>query len=137
MAYVLDASFAASWFLPDEASEAADEALAAVLSNSPVVPSLFRHELRNLLLAAERRNRLTRSDVDEALAMVSTLPIAVRTADDDRDVLSLARKHVLTAYDAAYLALALAERLPLATLDKRLAQAARAEKAALLGPLAR
>jgi predicted nucleic acid-binding protein len=137
MAYVLDASFAASWFLPDEASEAADEALAAVLSNSPVVPSLFRQELRNLLLAAERRNRLTRSDVDEALAMVSTLPIAVRTADDDRDVLSLARKHVLTAYDAAYLALALAERLPLATLDKRLAQAARAEKAALLGPLAR
>ena len=69
--------------------------------------------------------------------MVSTLPIAVRTADDDLDVLSLARKHVLTAYDAAYLALALAERLPLATLDKRLAQAARAEKAGLLGPLAR
>jgi predicted nucleic acid-binding protein len=137
MAYVLDASFAASWFLPDEASEAADEALVEVLSNLPVVPPLFRHELRNLLLAAERRNRLTRSDVDEALAMVSTLPIAVRTADDDRDVLSLARKHVLSAYDAAYLALALAERLPLATLDKRLAQAARAEKAALLGPLAR
>ena len=136
MAYVLDASLAAAWFLPDEASDAADRLLADVLANSPVVPSLFRDELRNLLLFAERRNRLTLSDVDEALVMVSTLPIAVRDAGDDCDVLNLARKYALTAYDAAYLTLALAERLPLATLDKKLAEAARTEGAALIGPLA-
>jgi predicted nucleic acid-binding protein len=136
MAYVLDASLAAAWFLPDEASEAADRLLGDVLSNSPVVPSLFRHELRNLLLYAERRGRLAASDVDEALMKLATLPIAVRDADSDCDILNLARRYALTAYDAAYLALALAERLPLATLDKRLAEAARAEKAAILGPLA-
>ena len=135
-AYVLDASLAAAWFLPDEASEAADGLLGNVLADSPVVPSLFRHELRNLLLFAERRGRLAASDVDEALVKVSTLPIAVREADGDRDILNLARKYALTAYDAAYLELAMREHAPLATLDKRLAAAAAAERVAVLGPLA-
>ncbi|RBP14271.1 putative nucleic acid-binding protein [Roseiarcus fermentans] len=135
MAYVLDASFAASWFLPDEASEATDKLLSKVIENRPVVPGLFRHELLNVLLTAERRGRVTAADVDGALATVSTLPISVSAAADDRAVLRLARAHALTAYDATYLALALAERLPLATLDKRLAKAALGENVALLGPV--
>jgi len=45
-------------------------------------------------------------------------------------------KHGLTGYDAAYLALALDRGLPLATLDKPLAAAARAEEVPILGPLA-
>jgi predicted nucleic acid-binding protein len=40
----------------------------------------------------------------------------------------------LSAYDAAYLALALLEGLPLATLDRRLAEAARAEQVIVFGP---
>ena len=57
-------------------------------------------------------------------------------AGDGREIASLAFKHGLTTYDAAYLALALDEGLPLATLDKELAAAARAEKVPILGPLA-
>ena len=135
-AYVLDASLAAAWFLPDEASDAADRLLGDALADAPVVPSLFRHELRNLLLVAERRGRLAAADVDEALIRLAALPIAVRDGGDDRQVVNLARKYALTAYDAAYLELALREGAPLATLDKRLAEAARAEKARLIGPLA-
>jgi predicted nucleic acid-binding protein len=48
----------------------------------------------------------------------------------------LASRYGVSGYDASHLALALAERLPLATLDKRLAEAARTEKAPLIGPLA-
>jgi predicted nucleic acid-binding protein len=44
----------------------------------------------------------------------------------------LAVKHGLSAYDAAYLALALAARLPLATFDRRLRDAAKAEGVAVL-----
>ncbi len=135
-AYVLDASLAAAWFLPDEASDAADRLLGDALADSPVVPSLFRHELRNLLLFAERRGRLAAADVDEALIKLATLPIAVRDGGDDRAVVNLARKYALTAYDAAYLELALREGAPLATLDKPLAAAATAESVAVLGPLA-
>ena len=47
-------------------------------------------------------------------------------------VVQLALKHRLTAYDAVYLALALSERRPLATLDKALRAAAAAEGIALL-----
>ncbi len=50
----------------------------------------------------------------------------------DRNVLDLARRHNLTAYDAAYLEVAGRLRLPLATLDRRLQAAAAAEGAALL-----
>ena len=88
------------------------------------------------MLVAERRGRLAAADVDEALIRLAALPIAVRDGGDDRQVVNLARKYALTAYDAAYLELALREGAPLATLDKRLAEAARAEKARLIGPLA-
>ena len=60
----------------------------------------------------------------------------MRGAGDGRVIAHLAFKHGLTTYDATYLALALAEGLPLATLDRQLAAAARAEKVPILGPLA-
>jgi predicted nucleic acid-binding protein len=47
--------------------------------------------------------------------------------------LTLARRHRLTVYDAAYLELALREALPMATLDEALASAARAEGVSLVG----
>lgn len=47
-------------------------------------------------------------------------------------VLTLAERHKLTAYDAAYLALALETRMPLATLDKQLIAAATQENVPLL-----
>jgi predicted nucleic acid-binding protein len=48
-------------------------------------------------------------------------------------VLSLARRHRLTVYDAAYLELAQRETVPLATLDRVLTDAARSERVALIG----
>ncbi|MCF6370567.1 PIN domain-containing protein [Rhizobium halophilum] len=46
---------------------------------------------------------------------------------DDQVILTLAERHSLTAYDAAYLALALERQLPLATLDRKLTKAAQSE----------
>ena len=48
-------------------------------------------------------------------------------------VLALARTHRLTVYDAAYLELALRVDAPLATLDRKLAAAARAAGVPLVG----
>ena len=47
-------------------------------------------------------------------------------------MLALAREHRLTVYDAAYLELALRADVPLATLDRQLAAAARAAAVPLL-----
>ena len=54
---------------------------------------------------------------------------------NDRLVFDLATRHRLTGYDASYLALAVHEGRALATLDRKLAQAARHEKVEMLGPL--
>lgn len=47
--------------------------------------------------------------------------------------MSLDRHHRLTVYDAAYLQLAVRQVLPLATLDRDLTRAARAEGVGLIG----
>lgn len=50
--------------------------------------------------------------------------------------LLLASSHVISAYDAAYLSLALNRNVPLVTLDRKLANAARKEGLTVLGPFA-
>ena len=66
------------------------------------------------------------------VAFLSQLPIGLDSLPDDEPVMTLARKHGLTFYDAAYLELAKREAIPLATLDKELVKAARAEDVPLV-----
>jgi predicted nucleic acid-binding protein len=61
------------------------------------------------------------------------LAITIDASPNEFQVLTLARRHRLTVYDAAYLERAGREALPLATLDEGLAAAARAEQVALIG----
>jgi predicted nucleic acid-binding protein len=58
----------------------------------------------------------------------------VQTCEQDefRFFSSASRKHRLSVYDAAYLELARREGLPMATLDRDLAGAARAESVPLI-----
>jgi predicted nucleic acid-binding protein len=77
----------------------------------------------------ERRQRSTEAQAARWLAYLGCLPIAVDVETNDRawgDVLSLARAHRLSAYDAAYLELAHRRHLPLATMDDKLKAAASA-----------
>ncbi len=137
MSFVVDISLAAAWILPDEASPEGDRLLDGLQgSGVATVPSLFWYEARSLLTTAERRGRIDLGAAALHMAVVRRLPIVDKGIGDDGRVLDLARSRNLSAYDATYLALALAERLPLATLDRRLAEAARAEGVTILGPLA-
>jgi len=93
-----------------------------------VVPSLWFLEITNVLLQAERRNRITASDATTQLELLRLLPISVEHSTQVKafnSIITLARIEGLTSYDAAYLELAIRQGLPLATLDKRLAQAAK------------
>jgi predicted nucleic acid-binding protein len=131
---VMDASIAAAWLLPGRDSDAA-EALIARLAGRPPVPSLFWHEARSILVMAERRGRIVAGEAVAAMGRLRRLPLEDAGGCSDSAVLALATAHGLTAYDAAYLVLAQERELPLATLDQKLAQAARREGVALLGPL--
>jgi predicted nucleic acid-binding protein len=96
-----------------------------------VVPALWWFEVRNVLVINERRSRITERETTRFLQEIADLA-AVDRSPDETAVMSLARRHRLTVYDAAYLELALRERLPLATLDSALAMAARSEGVAVL-----
>lgn len=133
MPFVVDASVAACWFMPDERHPAAEAAYRRIARDSAVAPVLWWYELRNMLIVSERRGRLESSKTAHVLRLLKGLPVAV-DADVEEDMLmQLARRHRLTVYDAAYLELALRRNYPLATLDAALSTAARAERIALIG----
>jgi predicted nucleic acid-binding protein len=136
MAFVVDASVAATWMLPDEHNDAAERLIADLQSAPGLVPSLFWFEARNLFLMAERRGRVAAGEAVATMQRLRRLPLQDAGSGSDTAVLELAITHNLTPYDASYLALALDRKLPLATCDKRLAEAARREAIELVGPLA-
>ena len=124
----VDASIALTWCFEDEVTEATEAIGTRVDSEGAVVPNLWRLEVANALLLAERRGRLKRSDMEQRLELLAALPI---TIDGDTashawtDTLLLARAERLTLYDAAYLELAVRRDVELATLDRELRRAAR------------
>ena len=71
MAFVLDASVAAAWVLPDEDAGVADVALDRLGAETAKVPGLFWRELRNLLLSAERRGRIDGGYADTSMARIN------------------------------------------------------------------
>ncbi|QLE60039.1 type II toxin-antitoxin system VapC family toxin [Nostoc sp. TCL26-01] len=127
MQFVLDCSVAISWCLVDENNDYANGILAMMPDAEAFVPGIWSLEIANVLLVAERRNRMTTEQSSEAIALLQSLLILVDTATDANALdatLMLGRQEGLAAYDAAYLELALRLGLPLATIDTRLAQAA-------------
>lgn len=130
--FVLDASIVLTWCFPDEKAQKAQEISERIAGGDTViVPAFWRHEVLNALLVGEKRNRLTPELTQAFIADLNRLPVDV---DDGatRDVVfnttqDLCRKHGLTAYDAAYLEIAIRGAYPLATCDEDLKRAAAAE----------
>ncbi|MCD2184705.1 type II toxin-antitoxin system VapC family toxin [Rhizobium sp. GN54] len=135
MSFVVDASIAGTWLLPDEENEFAAQVMSRMADEDALAPDLLQHEIRSILLSAERRGRIDDDLVYTALSRFRGLPLRLVSRSDDAEVVRVARRYQLSAYDAAYLALALLENAPLATLDRKLASAARSEGVPLLGPL--
>ncbi|PYT86642.1 MAG: VapC toxin family PIN domain ribonuclease [Acidobacteria bacterium] len=118
--FVLDASLALQWFLEDEADRKYSLAVLASLSEKrALVPFLWFYEVGNGLLMACRRKRISFDQVDGFLTRLKALPIEVaqQAPSEILELPALAQAHGLTNYDAAYLALALRFKLPLATSD--------------------
>jgi predicted nucleic acid-binding protein len=125
---VIDGSTALGFLLKDERDACALAALAAIEEGVPTyIPAHCFVEATNGLLMAERRKRITQSDVTEALGLLGALPIITDSetaAMAGGDTIALARQYGLTVYDAAYLELAMRRGASLATNDLELARAA-------------
>jgi predicted nucleic acid-binding protein len=136
---VLDASMALAWLIVRaDGTEAAlaNRAFGEVSANGAEVPALWYAEVANTLLVFERAKRLTEQDSVSYLADLGLLAIAqddLPCAPMQSRVLDLGRRHGLTAYDAAYLELAMRRAGVLATFDRKLAGAARAAGVRVFG----
>ena len=114
--------------MPDEDSPLAEQTLEYVALNGGIVPLLFRIEVGNALLLAVRRMRISAETRREAFERIDALPIERDSQGTEyvwTDCVDLADRHGLSLYDATYLELARRLRKPLATLDARLAEAAK------------
>ena len=134
--FVVDASVSLAWAFADEATEHTENLLDRLTAGEEVaVPSHWPLEVLNGLIQAKKKNRISEQSVQAFLASLTSFQIAV---DAERGYLrllairELAERQRLTAYDAAYLELALRLNLPLATLDSDLRKAASAEHVPLL-----
>lgn len=133
--FVVDNSVVMAWCFEDEASTYTEGVLDQLRGTQALVPVIWPLEAANVLLIAERRDRLTEAQAAHFAQLLQGLPILVEEADVARTlgpILAVGRAHRLSAYDAAYLELAARQGLPLATQDSRLRKAAGNAGVALL-----
>jgi predicted nucleic acid-binding protein len=93
-----------------------------------LAPALIVHEVANVLATAVRRQRLTAQQLRDAEVQFFDFPWALETGaglELLQDSVARALSSGLTAYDAAYLSLAIKHQCPLLTLDRALADAAK------------
>jgi predicted nucleic acid-binding protein len=133
--FVLDASVTLAWCFGDAGGDYALGVLDRLRSSEAVAASHWGLEMANAFLVAERRGRIEPGDVSRLVKFVLALPIAVDPVARRRPVEAihrLGRSHALSAYDAAYLELAVRHGIPIATLDADLRVAAEAEGVGIL-----
>ena len=135
-AVVIDASIASAWCFPDEQTDYTTAVFQAVSSSAvdSVAPRLWAYEIRNSVLMGIRRGRISKPDSEQFLISLNDLNVRLSEPASYDDVFSLAQKHGLTVYDAAYLDIAMQEGLPLASLDRQLIRAAETVGVSLFQP---
>ncbi len=125
MAFILDNSVVSGWFLENQASPYTEAIAARLNDETALAPALWELELTNVLRTACLRQRMTADHAQAVIANLGALPIEVdRTPVRRGELLALSLRFGLSAYDAAYLELALRLQLPIATRDGPLRDAA-------------
>jgi predicted nucleic acid-binding protein len=135
--FVVDTSVVMAWCFEDEGDAYADAVLESLSACEAVVPAVWPLEVGNVLLVAERKNRLRGADIVRFLTLLSDLPIVVEQETAERmlkEIMALAREQKLSTYDASYLDLAMRSGLPIATRDAHLSKAARKCKVPAFDP---
>ncbi|HEX7159317.1 MAG TPA: type II toxin-antitoxin system VapC family toxin [Edaphobacter sp.] len=136
MAFVLDASVALPWCFSDETTPFTEALLVRATGGEELfVPAHWPTEVLSALLQGKRRNRISDPEIDRFLRDLASFRVVIEESHSSarmQELRTLAEKHNLTAYDAAYLDLAKRYSLAMATFDQRLLQACSAESIIIL-----
>lgn len=124
--FVLDCSVALGAFFEDEQDDYSLSVWQSMGHAQAVVPWLWHLEMGNILSRAQRARRIDAQSLRQCWTQLERVGLkALPTPGDARHWTQRSADWGLSAYDACYLDLALQHRLPLATKDKTLADAAR------------
>ena len=127
MRYVLDASVALTFVLRDEHDDTAGAFLTSIRHAVIVAPVIWRAEVLNGLVNAQRRQRIDAKGIKEGIALIDGLGVELDLLPIDLPAIyALAVRYRLCVYDALYLDLAAREGVRLATNDDDLKRAAKA-----------
>lgn len=127
---VIDASIVIAALSPDEQNQDALTKLAPYFLGGGCVPGLWSIEVANVLLTKHRRGILNIDAYEDLWRTIELIPIDIHHFEASKvasHIRPLALLHGLSSYDACYLQLALDRSAPLATVDRKLVTAARAE----------
>jgi predicted nucleic acid-binding protein len=116
-----------AWCFPDEATPHTEAVFNILQEDHEIfVPTLWPYEVANVLLGAVRKQRISSAKARDFMDDLESFTIKIDdgTAKVWESIYGIAEQHRLTSYDAAYLELAMRKRLPLASLDEDLSQAA-------------
>lgn len=135
---VIDACFVAALLTREDHSGFARERFQAFDGRDFAAPALICWEVANILWKKTRRGELNAADRDAMLDSFDDLMIGMEraTPSQTRRLLILSDSHGLTAYDAAYLELALRLGADLATLDEKLTKGALSDGLTVHSPFA-
>jgi predicted nucleic acid-binding protein len=135
-AFVCDASVAIAGVADDERHPDCETLLERAIMDGATAPAIWPLEVANILTLKFRRKLISGEGRKRALYSIAGLAVSIDIVAAGTSAfgttIALADAHRLTTYDAAYLELAMRLGLPLATLDRSLAAAARAERVAVL-----
>lgn len=139
MRYVIDASVAVKWLLPEDYTQAAESLLAEGISLS--APDLLFSEVGNVMWKRVRGKEMTPDAGHEALSRLLEIDILVTPAGLLLEkAFQLACAYQRTVHDSLYVTLAVEENATLVTADKRFYNATRrtplAESVAWIGSVA-
>ena len=117
--FVVDASIAVKWFMPEAYGDAALRLLNA--EHSLVVPDLLFPEVGNVLWKRVQRREVTVREATTTLEALASLPLEVHPS---KPLMPLAfeiacRAH-RSVYDSLYLAIAVLRQCPMVTADRKL-----------------
>lgn len=109
-----------AWCFDDDPTGYSVSVLKRLTSEEAITPSIWPLEVVNTLLVAERSKQFDQQRSAAFIRLLERLPVSViddPAADIFHSVVTLAREHVISSYDASYVRLALREGSPLATID--------------------
>lgn len=135
-AFVIDVSACMPWCCEDEATPSSEQLLQRAALRHPLhVPTIWPWERMNAVAVSVRRQRIKPEIAVGFLSLLPSFDFRIAESPGVADFVrlnALAVRHQLTAYDVAYLDLAMRLALPLATLDNPLKDAALAEGVEIL-----